>query len=224
MVAWSYHITSSLHRARAKWHPCICMFKRATIETAVCGATRLKTRLFTWFISGAFKTIGAGARVCPPLRCSGLHRITVGNGTIIHRDCWLQTIGDSAVLDIGCFAGIGMGASISAAERITIADHVILGRNVYIADHAHAFDDISVPISTQGINNLAPVSIGRSTWLCQNVVILPGVSIGQHCVVGANSVVRSSIPDFSVAVGSPARVVKHYNTGEGKWEKVKQTA
>jgi acetyltransferase-like isoleucine patch superfamily enzyme len=72
----------------------------------------------------------------------------------------------------------------------------------------------------QGINGVAPVTIGRGTWLGQNVVVLPGVTIGQHCVVGANSVVNSSIPDYSVAVGAPARVVRQYNRNSAKWERV----
>jgi acetyltransferase-like isoleucine patch superfamily enzyme len=71
----------------------------------------------------------------------------------------------------------------------------------------------------QGIDNLKPVSIGRHTWLGQNAVILPGVSIGQHCVIGANSVVNRSIPDFSIAVGAPARVVKKLNRQGNQWEK-----
>lgn len=193
--------------------------KRASIENALCWSSRLKTRLFTWFISSAFRKIGPGARVCPPLRCSGLLQITLGEGTVIHRDCWLQTIGDAAVLDIGRFAGIGMGASISAANRITIGDYVIFGRNVFISDHAHAFQDVGLPISTQGIDNVGPVAIGSETWLGQNTVVLPGVSIGRHCVIGANSVVNSSLPDFSVAVGAPARVVKRYNSDTRSWQR-----
>ena len=144
----------------------------------------------------------------------------MGERTVIHRDCWLQTIGDSAVLNIGSFTGIGMGASISAAMEIVIGDNVIFGRNVYISDHAHAFQNAELPISLQGIDHIAPVSIGQASWLGQNVVVLPGVSIGQHCVIGANSVVKSSVPDFCVAVGAPALVVKRYNPASADWELV----
>ena len=63
----------------------------------------------------------------------------------------------------------------------------------------------------QGINRIAPVIIGNHSWLGQNVVVLPGVTIGEHCVIGANSVVRSPIPDYCVAVGAPARVVRRFN-------------
>jgi acetyltransferase-like isoleucine patch superfamily enzyme len=113
-----------------------------------------------------------------------------------------------------------MGANISAAHKIVIGEYVLLARNVYISDHAHAFENIHVPIMRQGINGIAPVSIGPSTWLGQNVVVLPGVTIGQHCVIGANSVVNASVPDFCVAVGAPARVVKRYNSNARRWERV----
>jgi len=104
---------------------------------------------------------------------------------------------------------------------VLIEEYVLLARNVHIADHAHAFENIDVPIMEQGINRIAPVTIGRETWLGQNVVVLPGVTIGKHCVIGANSVVNSSIPDYCVAVGAPARVVRQYNRETDKWEKIK---
>jgi acetyltransferase-like isoleucine patch superfamily enzyme len=156
----------------------------------------------------------------------GLKQIVLGEGVLIERDCWIQTIPDDkgdneAKLVIGPHAGIGMGASISAASKVVIGEDVLLARNVYISDHAHAFEDITVPIMHQGINRIAPVSIGRGTWLGQNVVVLPGVAIGEHCVIGANSVVNSSIPDFSVAVGAPARVVRRYNRETAAWERIK---
>lgn len=72
----------------------------------------------------------------------------------------------------------------------------------------------------QGITSPIPVSIGNCSWLGQNVCVLPGALIGEHCVIGANSVVTSPIPDFSVAVGAPARVMKQYSRQTRRWEKV----
>jgi lipopolysaccharide O-acetyltransferase len=196
------------------------------IERMLDLCSRIRTRLFTLLLSTQFKEAGSGSRISPPFRCHGLNQIVLGKGAQIERDCWIQTILDGrqdneAKLVIGPYAGIGMGASISAACKVVIGEHVLLGRNVYISDHAHAFENIQVPIMHQGINRIAPVSIGRHTWLGQNAVVLPGVTIGEHCVIGANSVVNSSIPDFSVAVGAPARVIKHYNSATGRWESLK---
>jgi acetyltransferase-like isoleucine patch superfamily enzyme len=195
------------------------------IEKVLHTSSRIHTRLFTLLLSSQFKEMGAGARISPPFRFYGLNQMSLGECAMINRDCWIQTIpGDrqdkAAKLIIGSHAGIGMGAHISAAKQVLIGEYVLLARNVHIADHAHAFENIDVPIMKQGINRIAPVSIGRSSWLGENVVVLPGVTIGEHCVIGANSVVKSSIPDFSVAVGAPARVVKRYNRGTGAWERV----
>ena len=118
------------------------------------------------------------------------------------------------------YAGIGMGATISVAQQVVIEEHVLLARNVYISDNRHAFERVTDPIMSQGLDAPAPVTIGKHSWLCQNVCVLPGVQIGEHCVIGANSVVRDSIPSFSVAAGVPARVVRTYNPATEKWERV----
>jgi acetyltransferase-like isoleucine patch superfamily enzyme len=194
-----------------------------TIERVVRWYPRIRARLFTILLSSQFQQIGAGSRVVPPFRFAQLHQISLGENVIIHADCWITGLGDPSEkgvkLSIGSHAGIGMGATIMAARQVVIGEYVVLARNVYISDHAHAFKDVTIPISRQGIDNIKPVSIGRHTWLGQNAVVLPGVSIGEHCVIGANSVVNRSVPDFSVAVGAPARVVKTYNKSTGQWEK-----
>lgn len=64
------------------------------------------------------------------------------------------------------------------------------------------------------------VSIGDDTWIGTNVVIAGTIKIGKHCVIGANSVVTTDIPDYCVAVGSPCRVIKKYNKSSGLWEKM----
>jgi acetyltransferase-like isoleucine patch superfamily enzyme len=149
--------------------------------------------------------------------------MSLGEAVIIHRDCWITIAAGSRPkgikLIIGSHCGIGMGATIAAAQQVVLGEHVLLARNVYIADHGHAFSDPSRPIMDQGIDSIQPVSIGKNSWLGQNVVVLPGVAIGEHCVIGANSVVNRSVPDFSVAVGSPARVVKRFNRQKNLWEK-----
>ena len=188
--------------------------------------SRLQTRFFTLLLSSQFKEFGAGSQISPPFRFYGLDEMSLGESVMINRDCWIQTIpggeqGKDAKLVIGSHAGIGMGAHISAAKQVVIGEYALLARNVQISDHAHAFENIDMPIMEQGINHIAPVIIGKHSWLGQNVVVLPGVTIGRHCVIGANSVVNSSIPDFCVAVGAPARVVKCYDPKTGRWEKVK---
>jgi acetyltransferase-like isoleucine patch superfamily enzyme len=196
------------------------------IELLIHQWLRLRCSLYTLLIGGQFQHLGRKSKVMPPFRFYGLNQMSLGNHVFIERNCWIQTIGEptkpgEVKLAIGDYTSIGMGSSISAAARIDIGEYVLLARNVYIADHAHAFEDVNVPIMRQGINQLKPVSIGSNTWLGQNVSVLPGVAIGRHCVVGANSVVNASVPDFCVAVGAPARVVKRYNAETKNWERVK---
>ncbi len=194
------------------------------IETALNAWARVRARVFTFLLASQFQHFGTGSRIAPPFRFWGLDQMSVGERVIIHPDCWILVPAGAppkgVKLAIGSDSGIGMGATIAAAQQIVIEEHVMTARNVYIADHAHAFKDVTVPISRQGIDNIKPVFIGRHTWLGQNAVVLPGVSIGRHCVIGANSVVNRSIPDYSIAVGAPARVVKTYNQNTGQWEKV----
>jgi acetyltransferase-like isoleucine patch superfamily enzyme len=85
---------------------------------------------------------------------------------------------------------------------------------VYITDQNHDYRDITVPISQQSQPERAVV-IGDNSWIGHGAVILPGSHIGKHVVIGANSVVTGKIPDYSVAVGSPAKVIRRYQEGSG---------
>ena len=81
----------------------------------------------------------------------------------------------------------------------------------------HEYKNINLPAKNQGIRIVKKVIIGEGSWLGENVCVC-GASIGKHCVIGANSVVTTDIPDYSVAVGSPAKVVKQFDFGEGIWK------
>lgn len=98
----------------------------------------------------------------------------------------------------------------------------MLGANVYIADHNHAYQNINRPILSQGVDRLDnTVYIGYGTWLANNVVVAGNVHIGKGCVVGAGSYVNRDVPDYCVAVGSPARIVKAYSYELKAWIAVK---
>ena len=195
------------------------------IELAIRRWRRIKAQLFTTLIKTEFKEFGPRSRVIPPFRFANLKEIVVESGVLIDRDCWLLVLDcsfkkDQPKLLIRERCSIGMGSTISAVERIEIGKHVLFARNVYISDHSHAFEGLDKPIMYQGIYSIKPVRIGEGTWIGQNACILPGADIGAHCVIGANSVVRSAIPDFCVGVGSPARVVKRFSQERQCWEKL----
>lgn len=183
---------------------------------------RLRARIHTTLLSRELGSRGSGTVICPPLRFANLRFIHLGNDVTINRDCWIHVLtpnpGEPAPqLRIGDRSSIGMGATISAAQEVVLGRRVVLARNVYISDHRHAYEDAAVAILDQGITDVRPTSIGDDTWLGQNVCVLAGVRIGQHCVIGSNSTVTADIPDYSVAVGSPARVIKRYSFERKRW-------
>ncbi|GAB1266010.1 hypothetical protein NBRC116492_28200 [Aurantivibrio infirmus] len=91
---------------------------------------------------------------------------------------------------------------------IVIKDDVLIGSSVHIYVDKHRFDNTQMPISMQGFYDSENVVIESGAWLGANVTVLPGVTIGRNSVIGAGSVVTNSIPDYSVAVGVPAKVIK----------------
>jgi acetyltransferase-like isoleucine patch superfamily enzyme len=123
------------------------------------------------------------------------------------------------VVVIGDRCLIGRGSGIVGHFSVEIGHDVWTGHHVYITDQNHGYADPDVPISLQ-TQPERPVRIGDGSWIGHGAVILPGVTIGRHVVVGANSVVTSDIPDHCVAVGAPARVIKRLS--DGRWVDVPQ--
>jgi lipopolysaccharide O-acetyltransferase len=174
------------------------------------GRSRASGKAFSLLGAGGFHSFGDRSVLQPPIRLNGEHRITIGDAVYIGAGSWLQVLGDGdeVALTIGDGTSIVGGCTLSAAESIAVGRHVLMARNVYIADHMHAFDDPTRPVMDQGITRIGRVEIADGAWLGENVVVGPGTRIGLGAVIGANSVVLDDVPDHSVAVGAPARVVR----------------
>ncbi len=110
-------------------------------------------------------------------------------------------------LRIGDESVFGNENTINAYLDIEFGSSVLLADWIYICDFDHRYADIHAPIMDQGIAK-SPVRIGPDTWIGTKVTVLRGARVGRGCVLGAHSVVRGDIPDFAVAVGAPARVVR----------------
>lgn len=182
-------------------------------------ALRARDKAFTVAIARSFASFGGHSVIQPPVRIAGESMIGIGSGVFVGAHTWLQVIVPGAAAVTPATRGtarliIGDGTSIaghcvlSAVDSLTIGRSVLIARNVYIADHSHAFGDASSPILDQGVDKVEPVEVGDGAWLGQNSVLLPGVRVGAGAVVGANSVVRDDVPDRAVAVGAPARVIR----------------
>jgi acetyltransferase-like isoleucine patch superfamily enzyme len=116
-------------------------------------------------------------------------------------------------ISLGANVTIRPGCMLHADPRengagIIIEDNVLIGSGVQVYVDNHSFEDNRRPISEQGWRPSQPVIIKSGAWIGANAIILPGVTIGNNVVIGAGSVVTRSIPDFSVAVGAPAKVVR----------------
>ncbi len=125
-----------------------------------------------------------------------------------------QKMMSDSVIRIGDRCLINKGTAIVAHWSVDIGDDVWTGHNCYITDQNHGYDDISRPIGGQSMPE-QPVRVGSGSWLGHGAVILPGVTIGEHVTVAAGSVVTRDVPDRCVVAGSPARIVRRYEPGEG---------
>ena len=101
---------------------------------------------------------------------------------------------------------------------VEIGDNTAIAANVTITDIHHPYKDVNLPIEQQDLEVLE-VIIGKDCKIYNGAVILPGVHIGNHVTIGANAVVNNNLPDYCVAVGSPARIIKRYNFDTKQWEK-----
>lgn len=173
---------------------------------------RLRCKCFSLLVCGAFADFGKSTVLTTPIRLSGENRISLGERVFIGANSWLQALPDGANTSVAIAIGDGTSMAgacvISAVRSVRLEEGVLLARNVYISDHIHRYTDTRRPILSQGLDKIGAVLIKRGAWLGQNVVVCPGVVVGRGAVIGANSVVTQSIPDFVVAAGSPARVLK----------------
>ncbi len=98
-------------------------------------------------------------------------------------------------------------------EQIIIEDYALIGSGVHVYVSNHKFTDTSLPIFHQGHSEVKPVRICKGSWIGANVVILPGVTVGENSVVAAGSVVTKDIQPFCLYAGVPAKFIKRIESG-----------
>lgn len=171
-----------------------------------------------------FNKIGKGSRIWYPCITDSRDYISMGTNSQILQNSriWSYqidghkkphvTIGD------GCYLGYHL--SILVADDVTIDDNVLMAADILITTENHGMDPESdIPYMDQPLS-AAPVHIKEGCWIGEKVVIMPGVTIGKKCIIGAGSVVTHDIPDYSIAVGSPAKVIKTYDFDKHEWVKI----
>lgn len=139
-------------------------------------------------------------------------------------------MGEEAVIEDFSVVNNGMGdVRIGQRSFIGMSNVLIgpleIGNNVITAQHVvlsglnHGYTEVEIPIKDQPCST-AKITIGDDSWIGANAVITAGVTIGKHVVIAAGSVVTKSVPDYCIAGGNPARILKRYNSKEGLWEKI----
>lgn len=165
--------------------------------------------------------IGLRTHIERPLRIEHKKNIYLYDGVSIASYCWLAanpktSVDGKARLIVREGCSIGDFAHIYATQEILIDKNALIANFVYISDNIHGYEDISIPIIQQPIVQKRPVHIGEGSWIGEHVCII-GANVGKHSVIGANSVVTHDIPDYCVAVGAPARVIKKYSFENQEW-------
>ena len=134
-------------------------------------------------------------------------RLEIGPGVLLEPGVWL-TAPDQARIKIGGGSFLNLGVMVAAMELVEIGEHCMFANGCFVTDANHRFDDPSLPVTWQGFTSKGPTRVGDNVWCGANVVITSGVTIGERAVIGANSVVTTDIPAFTIAAGAPARAIK----------------
>lgn len=163
-----------------------------------------------------------------PIDIRGKKFIMVGKGFTTGVGCRIEAYPeyDQKVLFIGENFQMNDYVHITARESVKIGNNVLLASKIYISDCSHGSysgdENDSQPESIPHDRPLfsKPVVIEDNVWLGEFVSVLPGVTIGKGSIIGANSVVSKNIPEYVIAVGSPAKPIKKFNFASNNWKKI----
>lgn len=130
-----------------------------------------------------FKKLGTGVRIAPGVSFGSGVNIQIGNNSGLNRDCWI-------------------------ANDTIIGNDVMMGPQIVILSSSHEFNSIKIPMRMQGAPPRKPVVIGNDVWIGTRAIILPGVEIGDHSIIGAGSVVTKNVEPYSIIAGNPAKLIR----------------
>ena len=201
-----------LTRMLSRWERTV---ERLTLPTFATPAIGFEMRRPRTLINAGLMHIGRDVKLGPnsELKC----QTGFPGGWMRHPEGEHVQQSFTPTLKIGDRVTASGGLQVLAFDSVAIEDDVMFASNVFVADGTHAFGHVETPYKFQGVGQPRPVRIGLGSWIGQNVVILPGVSIGAMAIVGSNSVVTRDVPERTIVVGSPARVLRHWNAEDRAW-------
>ncbi len=136
-----------------------------------------------------------------------LKNIRVGDNCLIGKNSWIHTVGSGQIF-IGDNSQIGRRATIAANKLVKIGANCLLSYDISLLDHNHGFEELSASPLKSNLTEGQDIIIEDDCFIGAHSFILKGVHLGKHCIVGANSVVTKSFPDFSIIAGNPAKIIR----------------
>lgn len=181
----------------------------------------LMKHLYTGYCRSRLKSIGENSTIDYPITIIGAKYISIGNSVSVGRGgcltAWSNESSKSKVPEIiiGNNVVIGEDFHITASNKILIGDAVLFGKKVTITDNSHGRCDgakeLYINPLEREIYSKGPVIIKDKVWIGDKVSVLPGLTIGEGAIVGANSVVSRDVPDYCIVAGVPTKVIRNYN-------------
>lgn len=162
--------------------------------------------------------LGPGYTIQPVLK-----GVILGDNVVVARNAWFTISKESkgAQIIIGDGTSIGRNVVMSACKKISIGKKCLISYNVSFLDHEHHLFDVNSSPCDGGVSKESEIIIEDNCFIGAHSFIMKGVYLGRHCVVGANSVVNKSFPDYSVVAGSPAKLIQTLNGSASKNEEIK---
>ena len=180
--------------------------------------TKKKILFILYKITAAWLPISQRSKFAKKARVFWAKRIakSVGNNVNVERNVQFGPL-----LEIGDNSGIGIRCEIYGPVKI--GRDVMMGPDVVCYTSGHRFDRTDITMIEQGSSEPEPISIGNDVWIGRRVMIMPGVNIGDGCVIGAGAVVTKDIPPYSVVGGVPAKIIKSRLKNDDKTEVITET-
>ncbi|MBB6372537.1 DapH/DapD/GlmU-related protein [Chryseobacterium shigense] len=165
-----------------------------------------------------FKKAGFPGYLGRPIIILGMNKISIGKRVRIYPNARLEVHGKDAALIIEDNVGISQNVHITAGGILVIKKSATILANTYVTDIDHEYEDVNVPVLQQEMS-IKKTEIGENCFIGMGVAIQAGTILGKHCIVGSNSVVRGTFPDYCVIAGIPAKIIKKYNPETKIWER-----
>jgi len=187
----------------------------------------LINRMYTLVVRSDFHHLGSD--LDPRVEVKHPQFMSIGKGVYIRPYVWLYAVLGhyghqniylpSLKIEDGC--SLGRFCHIVCANQVVLERHVLLAEGVFISDNNHGYKNTGIPIMHQPLDVSGPVIIGAGTWIGNGARIIGQVKIGKNCVIGTNTVVSNmNIPDYSIVVGNPSRIVKQYDSNLLTWKRM----